>query len=131
MYLRKVVLIGTLLSPITAMCAEAPGLEITGTSIQVTQSPIGDQCGQCTLKLESSQAIRVQVEKMFTVSDTGSMRQEDKVRVSFQGARKPDTERLAPRNFHIQLNRATAGASDGFSLGGQILCAFIAHCYVR
>jgi len=131
MYIRKVVLIGTLLSPIAAVCAEAPGLEITGTSIQVTQSPIGDLCAQCTLKLESSQAIRVQVEKMFTVGGTGSTRQEDKVRVSFQGARQPDAERLAPRNLHVQLNRATAGASGGFSLSGQILCALIPHCYVR
>jgi hypothetical protein len=131
MYLRKAVLIGTLLSPIAAMCAEAPGLEIKGASIQVTQSPLGDECGQCTLRLESSQAIRVQVEKMFAVSDTGFMRQEDKVRVSFQGAREPDTKRLAPRKFHVQINGPTAGASGGFSIGGQILCAVIAHCYVR
>jgi hypothetical protein len=124
-------MIGTLLSPIAAMCAEAPGLEITGTSIQVTRSPIEDVCGRCTLKLESGQAIRLQVEKMFAAGVTASLRKEDKLRVGFQGASEPGTERPAPRNFHVQLNRATTGASDGFSLGAEILCGFIPHCYAR
>jgi len=112
MYIRNVVLIAALLSPIAAVCAEEPGLQFTAPSV---------------VKLEASQAIQVQADRVFLDKSTASMRQESAARVSFQGARELGTERRASGNFHLQTGRRKVTGSLSFD-GGQILCALIPHC---
>ena len=112
MYIRKVVLIATLLSPIAAVCAEEPGLQITAPSV---------------VKLEADQATQLQADGASLIKETASMRQESPTRVSFQGARELGTGRRTPGNFHLQAGRRKVTGSLSFG-GGQILCALIPHC---
>lgn len=133
MYIRKVVIIVALLSPLVAACAEEPGLQITGASIRISQNSGEGKCDQCTVKLEASQAIRFQADRIFLDKDTASMRQESETRVSLQVAKELSAERLAPNNFHVQINPSAAGRTGFLSFGAQVLCGVLAHshCYVR
>jgi hypothetical protein len=112
MYIRKVVLVAVLLSPVAAVCAEELGLQITAPSV---------------VKLEASQATQFQADRVSMDEDAASMRQESAARVSFRGARELGTERRAPGNFHLQAGRRKVTGSLSFG-GGQILCALIPHC---
>jgi len=95
MSIRKAVLIVALLSSTVATCAEEPGFEIAGASIQT--SPTEVLCHRCTVKLVPSMATHFEAARISLDKESGAMYLDGSVRVTFQGGRELRAEHVAMR----------------------------------